>query len=112
MGEVNGVFGDNALYTTSILGSNALFNFVDATTVSLNGSMALPVGTLIAFADYSDIGSYSPLGEGNFYEGALAYNVVLGDLDLTAGVVHQSLNPDGADDRTNTLVRAVARYNF
>ncbi len=111
-GEVNGVFGENALYTTSMLGSNVLFNFRDATTLSLNGSMALPVGTLIAFADYSDIGSYSPLGEGNFYEGALAYNVVLGDLDLTAGVVHQSINPDGADDRTNTLIRAVARYNF
>ncbi len=110
--EVNEVFGDNALYTTSMLGSNALFNFVDATTVSLNGSMALPVGTLIAFADYSDIGSYSPLGEGNFYEGALAYNVVLGDLDLTAGVVHQSINPDVGSDQTNTLIRAVARYNF
>ena len=109
--EVNRVFGENALYTCSPLGSNALFNFVDATTVSLNGSMALPVGTLIALADYSDMGSEA-IYEGNFYEAALAYNVVLGDLDLTAGVVHQSINPDAHDDVTNTLIRAVARYNF
>ncbi len=101
-----GIFGDNALYTTSPLGSNVLFNSWDSTTVSLNGSMALPVGTLIALADYSD------LSNGNFYEGALAYNVVLGDLDLTAGVVHQSINPDVGSDQTNTLIRAVARYNF
>ena len=110
--EVNEVFGENALYTTSMLGSNVLFNFRDATTLSLNGSMALPVGTLIALADYSDTGDRSLLGEGNFYEAALAYNVVLGDLDLTAGVVHQSINPDAHDDMTNTLIRAVARYNF
>ncbi len=109
--EVNRVFGENALYTTSMLGSNVLFNFNDATTLSLNGSMALPVGTLIALADYSDMGSEA-IYEGNFYEAALAYNVALGDLDLTAGVVHQSINPDGADDQTNTLIRAVARYNF
>ncbi|MEJ2528414.1 MAG: hypothetical protein P8Y49_10190, partial [Sulfurovaceae bacterium] len=101
-----GIFGDNALYTTSPLGSNVLFNAWDSTTVSLNGSMALPVGTLIALADYSD------LSNGNFYEGALAYNVVLGDLDLTTGIVHQSINPDVGTDRTNTLIRAVARYNF
>ena len=112
MFEVNGVFGENALYTCSPLGSNALFNFVDATTVSVNGSMALPVGTLIAFADYSDIGDYSPVHNSKFYEGAIAYNVVLGDLDLTAGVVHQNIDPDAADDMTNTLVRVVARYNF
>ena len=110
-GEVNHVFGDNALYTTSMLGSNVLFNFRDATTLSLNGSMALPVGTLIALADYSDMGSEA-LYEGNFYEAALAYNVVLGDLDLTAGVVHQSINPDVDSDQTNTLIRVVARYNF
>ncbi len=109
--EVNEVFGENALYTTSMLGSNVLFNFRDATTLSLNGSMALPVGTLIALADYSDMGSMA-IYEGNFYEAALAYNVVLGDLDLTAGVVHQSINPDGGSDQTNTLIRAVARYNF
>jgi hypothetical protein len=109
--EVNEVFGDNALYTTSPLGSNVLFNFRDATTLSLNGSIALPVGTLIALADYSDMGSMA-LYEGNFYEAALAYNVALGDLDLTAGVVHQSINPDAHDDMTNTLIRAVARYNF
>ena len=112
LGEVNGVFGDNALYTTSPLGSNVLFNFSDATTVSLNGSIALPVGTLIALADYSDMGDTTAMYEGNFYEAALAYNVVLGDLDLTAGVVHQSLNPDVGNDQTNTLIRAVARYNF
>ncbi|MEJ2499015.1 MAG: hypothetical protein P8Y46_06890, partial [Sulfurovaceae bacterium] len=74
-------------------------------------SMALPVGTLIALADYSDMGS-DAIYEGNFYEAALAYNVALGDLDLTAGVVHQSINPDADDDMTNTLVRVVARYNF
>ena len=111
LGEVNGVFGDNALYTTSPLGSNAIFNFVDATTVSLNGSIALPVGTLIALADYSDIGDYSYVGEGDFYEAALAYNVVLGDLDLTAGYVYQ--NADTTDiDTDNNLIRVVARYNF
>ncbi|MEJ2497096.1 MAG: hypothetical protein P8Y43_06415, partial [Sulfurovaceae bacterium] len=108
--EVNRVFGENALYTTSMLGSNVLFNFRDATTLSLNGSMTLPVGTLIALADYSDMGS-DAIYEGNFYEAALAYNVALGDLDLTAGVVHQSINPDADDDMTNTLVRVVARYN-
>ena len=107
-----GIFGDNALYTTSPLGSNVLFNSADAITLSLNGSMALPVGTLIALADYSDMGDTTALYEGNFYEAALAYNVVLGDLDLTAGVVHQSLNPDVGSDQTNTLIRAVARYNF
>jgi hypothetical protein len=109
--EINHVFGENALYTTSMLGSNVLFNFRDATTLSLNGSMTLPVGTLIALADYSDMGS-NAIYEGNFYEAALAYNVALGDLDLTAGVVHQSINPDADDDMTNTLVRVVARYNF
>ncbi|MEJ2496347.1 MAG: hypothetical protein P8Y43_02505 [Sulfurovaceae bacterium] len=112
LGEVNGVFGENALYTCSPLGSNALFNFVDATTVSLNGSMALPVGTLIAFADYSDIGDHAWVSNSKFYEGAIAYNVVLGDLDLTAGVVHQNIDPDTHDDMTNTLIRVVARYNF
>jgi hypothetical protein len=111
MGEVNGVFGDNALYTTSILGSNAIFNFVDATTVSLNGSMALPVGTLIALADYSDIGDYAYVGEGDFYEAAIAYNVVLGDLDLTAGYVYQNVDTTGLDT-DNNLIRVVARYNF
>ena len=109
--SIYGVFGDNALYTTSILGSNILFNAKDSTTISVNGSMGLPVGTLIALADYSDMGAAS-YGEGDFYEGALAYNVVLGDIDLTAGIVHQNIDLDGADDQTNTLVRAVARYNF
>ena len=111
-GDIYGVFGENALYTCSPLGSNAMFNSIYATTVSVNGSMALPVGTLIAFADYSDIGDFAPFADTKFYEGALAYNVVLGDLDLTAGVVHQSINPDVGSDRTNTLLRVVARYNF
>jgi hypothetical protein len=112
LGEVNGVFGDNALYTTSPLGSNVLFNFSDATTVSLNGSIALPVGTLIALADYSDIGDNAAyfFGEGDFYEAAIAYNVVLGDLDLTAGYVYQNI--DAGLDTDNNLIRVVARYNF
>ncbi len=110
-GDIYGVFGDNALYTTSPLGSNVMFNSIYATTVSANASVALPVGTLIAIADYSDIGDFSPFGEGDFYEGALAYNVVLGDLDFTAGYVYQ--NADLAWlDTDNNLIRVVARYNF
>ena len=108
-GEVNQVFGDNALYTTSPLGSNVLFNFVDATTVSANVNVALPVGTLITLADYSSIGDYSL--DGDFYEAAIAYNVALGDLDLTAGYVYQNIDTV-AVDTDNNLIRVVARYNF
>ncbi len=108
----NTMFGDNALYTTSPLGSNAMFNSSDATTVSLNGSIALPVGTLIALADYSNIGDNAVfLGEGDFYEAAIAYNVVLGDLDLTAGYVYQNADVGAIDDDSN-VIRVVARYNF
>jgi hypothetical protein len=49
--------------------------------------------------------------DGDFYEGAIAYNVALGDLDLTAGYVYQNI--DGAMvDTDNNLIRVVARYNF
>ena len=110
-GSVSGLFGENALYTCSPLGSNVYFNFMDATTVSANASVALPVGTLTVLADYSDVGDYTFAGEGDFYEGAIAYNVVLGDLDLTAGYVYQNIDV-GLADTDNNLIRVVARYNF
>jgi hypothetical protein len=106
------IFGDNALYTTSPLGSNVMFNSSDATSVLAKVGVDLPVGHLCVIADYSSIGNNSVrISEGDFYEGAIAYNVVLGDLDLTAGYVYQNVDIASVDDDTN-VIRVVARYNF
>ena len=106
------MFGDNALYTTSPLGSNVMFNSSDATSVLAKVGVDLPVGHLCVIADYSNIGDNAVyVGEGDFYEGAIAYNVVLGDLDLTAGYVYQNADVGAVDDDSN-VIRVVARYNF
>ena len=111
VGGGSDILGDNALYTTSPLGSNVLANSSDATTISAKVGMDALGGHFCLLGDWSDTGTDNKLGKGDFYEGALVYNTTVGALDLTAGYVYQ--NVDTTDfDMDNNIIRAVARYNF
>ncbi len=102
--------GENALYTTSALGTNPFATALDSTSVQLCASIDAAGGKVLFIGDYSNTGDMNPLGDGDFMEATLGYATSVGNLDLLAGYVYQKIDADLDED--NNIIRAVARYNF
>ncbi len=102
--------GENALYTTSALGTNPFATALDSTSVQLSASIDAAGGKVLFIGNYSNTGDANLLGDGDFMEATLGYATSIGNLDLLAGYVYQKIDADLDED--NNIIRAVARYNF
>ncbi len=110
IGDTGLKLGENALYTTSPLGTNPFATALDSTSVQLSASIDAAGGKILFIGDYSNTGDVNPLGDGDFMEATLGYATSIGSLDLLAGYVYQKIDADLDED--NNIIRAVARYNF
>ncbi len=110
LGDTGLKLGENALYTTSSLGTNPFATALDSTSVQLCASIDAAGGKVLFIGDYSNTGDMNALGDGDFMEATLGYATSIGNLDLLAGYVYQKIDADLDED--NNIIRAVARYNF
>lgn len=102
--------GNTPLYTQMIANKDAIA--LDNMTYKIKGSYSLNnYGTVTAQAAYTDAGSINLNGNGTDYtEFDLMYTTNVGGVDLLAAYVYQDW--DTKNDKSEDIIRVVARYNF
>ena len=102
------------LYTQMIKNGDAIS--LDNSTFMLKGAYSLDdMGTVIARTTYTKAGSINLSNKGSkkgvdYNEFDLMYKIKVSGVDLLAAYVYQAW--DTKDDKSNDMVRFVARYNF
>ncbi len=98
------------LYTQMVANQNAIS--LDNSTFMLKGAYSLgDMGTVVAQTAYTQAGRINMSGNGiDYNEFDLMYKAKVGGVDLLAAYVYQAW--DTKNDKSNDIVRVVARYAF
>jgi len=98
------------LFTQMVANQDAIS--LDNSSFMLKGAYRLgDIGTVIAQTSYTQAGKINLSGEGvDYTEFDLIYKVKVGEVNLLAAYVSQSW--DTKNDKSNDIVRVVARYTF